>query len=301
VSCTQPAQLNDSSEIVESHGAWPFKTRRVRRTMEGEIVLWESRLQRKGLLRKGWQIEKRVGWHLLREFWPPSGLNRWIGLIFAAGSSLFVIASLLSLLPIGNMPTQLANGIYFAGSIPFTIAAYLQLYQAANASAGDRVHWFGWKPADAGWLSCALQFLGTILFNVNTFDAMLPSLSWFQADLLIWIPNMAGSVLFLASGYLAFIEVCHAYWRWKPRSLPWSIVFINLLGCIGFMISACLAFTLPTEADPDRLTWSVLFTLQGAFCFLLGALLMLPEAVVEEEQTEQESQPGSPAEDNSRC
>ena len=104
---------------------------------------------------------------------------------------------------------------------------------------------FGWRPHDIGWLSRALQFIGTILFNFNTFDAMIPSLNWFQQDLLIWVPDIVGSILFLASGYLAFIETCHAHWAWNPRSISWWVVFTNLLGCVGFMISALFAIVLP--------------------------------------------------------
>ena len=96
------------------------------------------------------------------------------------------------------------------------IAAYLQLYQAANAGlmvGGGKSGqvWFGWQPGDAGWLSCALQFAGTILFNFNTFDALIPGLSWWQQDSYIWVPNILGSVLLLSAGYLAWIEVCHAH------------------------------------------------------------------------------------------
>ncbi len=111
---------------------------------------------------------------------------------------------------------------------------------------------------------------------------MLPSRSWFETDLIVWIPNFVGSILFLASGYLAFIETGHRYWAWRPGNLSWWIVLINLLGCIGFMISALLAWTLPEPAAPWRETLSVTFTLQGAVCFFLGAVLMLPETIREE-------------------
>ena len=141
------------------------------------------------------------------------------------------------------------NAIFFVGSIPFTIAAYLQLFQAANAggwvASDSRVskrHTApGWRPNDIGWLSSAFQFAGTVLFNFNTFDAMLPSLNWIQQDLVIWVPNIVGSILFLTSGYLAFIEVCHAHWAWEFKSLSWWVVFTNLLGCVGFMVSAVFA------------------------------------------------------------
>ena len=222
-----------------------------------------------------------------RGLWNPKDLNWWIGLIFAFGSALFVAASVLT---IGSRPGYLKsldpNMIFFAGSIPFTTAAYLQLFQAANTGdpakadspAPKHRAVFGWKPGEIGWLSCALQFLGTVLFNANTFDAMLPGLGRLQQDLAIWVPDFEGSVLFLASGYLAFGETCHTYWAWKPHSLAWWITFTNLLGCVAFMISAFFAFV-PKHAFPfNAALISVFFTLLGAFGFLAGSLLMLPEA-----------------------
>ena len=205
------------------------------------------------------------------------------------GSLLFAVASVLSLFPLlakaWSLDATQINAIYFMGSIPFTTAAYLQLFQAANSgqfqpdssASPSHVKLLGWKPHDIGWLSCALQFVGTILFNFNTFDAMLPSLTWFQQDLLIWAPNIFGSILFLASGCLAFVETCHAWWAWKPRSISWWVVFINLLGCIGFMASACLAIVLPGTPNIEVIHLSILFTLLGAICFFVGSLLMLPE------------------------
>ena len=171
------------------------------------------------------------------------------------------------------------------------MAAYLQLFQAANARPAlpsneiieKRIAFFGWRPNDIGWLSCFLQFAGTVLFNFNTFDAMIPQLTWFEQDLMVWVPNLIGSILFLMSGYLAFAETCHAHWAWNPRSLSWWIVVINLLGCIGFMISASLAFVLPNVEATWRLTLSVSFTLIGAVGFLVGALLMLPETLASED------------------
>jgi hypothetical protein len=159
-----------------------------------------------------------------------------------------------------ELGTKTINGIYVAGSIPFTVAAWLQLFQAANAppfqvsnaEAPRRIRIFGWKPGDTGWLSCALQFVGTTLFNFNTFDSMIPSLNWFQEDLVVWAPNIIGSILFFASGYLAFIETCHGYWGWQPRSLSWWVVFINLLGCAGFLISALFSIFLSGPPDMPK-------------------------------------------------
>ena len=53
------------------------------------------------------------------------------------------------------------NRIFFTGSVPFTVAAYLQLFQAANASefprptaqTAGRREFFRWRPRDIEWLS----------------------------------------------------------------------------------------------------------------------------------------------------
>jgi hypothetical protein len=229
---------------------------------------------------------------LLRSLWMPGQLNWWIAVIFALGSSLFILGSVLSLAPglaqAWSLDSRAVNMIFFAGSIPFTTAAYLQLFQSANAgefsplgvTEKPRPVAFGWRPHDIGWLSCALQFPGTLLFNINTFDALLPGLDWLQQDLAIWAPDMAGSVLFLASGYLAFAETSHAHFAWRPQSLSWWVTFANLLGCIAFMISAVFAFVPPQAPAFDAAGLALLFTLLGAAGFLIGSLLMLPETAL---------------------
>ena len=285
-----------SANDADEQGPWPFVTRRVLQSTDGVKHVWSSRHHRKGLLVE--EADKAMGRtaSVALCLWMPGQLNWWIGSIFAIGSLLFAVASVLSLAPALTqawaIDTAKINAIFFAGSIPFTIAAYLQLFQAANArdffpddgTAPTRPELFGWRPHDVGWLSCGLQFVGTILFNFNTFDAMIPSLTWFQEDLVIWAPNIIGSILFLMSGYLAFIETCHAHWAWKPRSISWWVVFANLLGCVGFMVSAVFAIVLPGVPDTDAMTISVFFTLLGATGFLAGSLLMLPEARFPAEQ-----------------
>ncbi|MGB6222477.1 hypothetical protein [Haloferula sp.] len=266
-------------EFIEARGPWPFVTRRVYRDAQNVERIWESRRHRKGL------HQPTAGGGIS----PPSDLrklNKWIGGIFAIGSSLFALGCILLLAPgLAAWTTITNNGInliFFLGSIPFTTAAYLQLYQSANAPGLDGTvaqrSFFGWHPRDIGWLASALQFAGTLLFNLNTFDAMKTSLSWFQQDLQIWVPDFFGSIFFLASGYLCFIETCHAHGAWKPTSLSWWITVINLLGCIGFMIAAFFCFVLPGPAHPEWMTIFTAFTLQGAICFLIGSLLMFPEA-----------------------
>jgi hypothetical protein len=264
---------------IEAHGPRPFITHRVLQAVDGTLLLWNARRHRKNLPMQA--IEATL--------WQPKQLNWWIGLIFMIGAFFFALGSVLCLAPslvqaLGLSAVQV-NTVFFIGSIPFTTAAYLQLYQAANApdfggseSPASRPSYFGWKPRDAGWMSCVLQFFGTILFNMNTFDGIISDLNWVEQDLLVWVPNFVGSVLFLASGYLAFIETCHAYWAFRWRDISWWVTSANLVGCIAFMISACFAFVPQQPAATETaFTVSISFTLLGAIGFFVGSLLMWPE------------------------
>jgi hypothetical protein len=288
----------DEFDLVESSGPWPFITRKIYQLPGHRQMAWYSRIHRKGLGKGGPVALPAFASAVIRSLWMPQKLNWWIGVVFATGSSLFFLGSLLSLMPElareWAIDTNGINRVFFAGSVPFTTAAYLQLFQAANAGEftpqgirkKQKARWFGWNPENIGWLSCAFQFLGTILFNVNTFDAMNTGLNWLQQDFAIWVPDVAGSVLFLASGHLAFSETCHAHFAWEPRNLSWWVTFVNLIGCVAFMVSAIFAFEPPRGASFDGATYAVLFTLIGAAGFLIGSLLMLPETAMDSANNE---------------
>lgn len=283
-------------ELLESAGPGPFVTRRLLRRPDGSRLLWLSRHHRKAIFPEELTTLRAVGRRSLRSLWMPDNLNWWIGTIFALGSFLFALGSVLYLFPslatALQCGTQAVNGIFFAGSIPFTTAAYLQLYQAANAGEFSpenegtqppiRRKLIGWNPRNIGWLSCALQFPGTLCFNLSTVTPLVPNLSWLQQDIWVWCPDVAGSILFLASGYLAFTETCHAFWRWKPADLSWWITFTNLLGCLAFMTSAIYAYVPESPFSFNAATVAVVFTLLGAMGFFIGSLLMLPEAEPDE-------------------
>lgn len=165
------------SHDVEETGPWPFITRRIEQRADPSRLVWSSRHHRKGLLVAEATKAAAIIATLVRCLWMPRQLNWWIGIIFAVGSLLFALASVLSLAPAvaraWSLDTTGINTIFFAGSIPFTIAAYLQLFQAANTREFPRVALraprrrvlFGWRPRDIGWLSSVLQFVGTILFT----------------------------------------------------------------------------------------------------------------------------------------
>ncbi len=63
----------------------------------------------------------------------------------------------------------------------------------------------------------------------------------------------------------------------------WRIAALNLVGSVAFGISAIAAFWVPTEGSVVDLAAANAFTALGGLCFLIGALLLLPEGARESE------------------
>ena len=63
----------------------------------------------------------------------------------------------------------------------------------------------------------------------------------------------------------------------RRRALEWRIAAVNLLGCIAFGISAIAAFWAPSSGTVVDLAVANVFTVFGGLCFLVGAILLLPE------------------------
>ena len=56
---------------------------------------------------------------------------------------------------------------------------------------------------------------------------------------------------------------------------------MNLLGCVAFGISAVASYVVPTTGNQINVSTVNTFTALGALCFLIGALLLLPERTPE--------------------
>jgi hypothetical protein len=174
------------------------------------------------------------------------------------GSACFALASLpgaSSLVPKVVAPT------YFLGSIFFTTAAFEQLRTAERGSPNDLV-------------ASAVQFVGTLLFNISTFDGMLDTLSSDHEDLLVWTPDVFGSVCFLIASAIALVEV----WRQPLFAPARRVARLNMIGSIAFGASAIAAFVLPDTGDLLNASVANSMTLVGALCFLYGAYLLVPRA-----------------------
>ena len=137
------------------------------------------------------------------------------------------------------------------------------------------------QPRRIDWWASAVQLVGTLYFNVSTGAAMIANLAAQAEDRYVWRPDAVGSLCFLVASALAWYEVCHRWIAWRPREWSWWITLLNLLGSIAFGVAAVASYVIPATGELRDAARANLGTLVGAICFLIGALLLLPERTEE--------------------
>ena len=236
---------------------------------DGRLAHWESRHHRKHLN----ATTDGSTW------WAPRARGWWIAVLFAVGSLLFALGSVPAYVSAAGVRWDSVT--YFIGSLFFTSAAFLTYREAVDAgpqarSPGHR-RFFVFQPRRIDWWATAVQLAGTLYFNVSTGVATQASLAAAQAHQHVWRPDAVGSVCFLVASALAWFEVCHGWIAWRPRSWGWWISLANLIGSIAFGVSAVAGYISPVTGQLRNAERANLGTLVGAVCFLIGALLLLPE------------------------
>ncbi len=226
----------------------------------------------------------------------PTRLNTAVASSFMVGSACFIVGSVQAY---ADQVGPTADAVtYFIGSIFFTLASFGQLAQAdspgmqphpdTDGHALRLVKWTGFLPhrhascevtkaARRGFLAAATQFPGTLFFNVSTFFGVLAVVQNNDVQNQVWRPDLVGCVLFLVASGFALASLGPLWRSFAPRSLPWRIGWLNMLGSVAFMVSAIGAYVSPSTGTYLNLGWAVAGTIVGGVCFLLGARLMIPE------------------------
>lgn len=199
--------------------------------------------------------------------------TKWISWLYMIGAACFAAASIPMLASV--VPDGVIGATYFVGSLFFTSASALvaiTTWRHIKASDDRRTQSI-LKSID--WWAAMIQLVGTLWFNINTFNAMQDGLSVQEENLRVWTPDFRGSVCFLVSSYLALISVCHRGWCFCPHERTWRIAGLNLVGSTFFMTAAFCAFVLPSTGDALDASLANSATMVGALCFLWGAHLLL--------------------------
>ena len=108
-----------------------------------------------------------------------------------------------------------------------------------------------------------------------------------------------GSLFFTTAAFLTYREAVDAgplkdnpsrrrVLVFQPRRIDWwasavqlAPTLLNLLGSIAFGVSAVASYVIPATGELRDAERANLGTLVGAICFLIGALLLLPERTEE--------------------
>ncbi len=274
-----------SAQVRQIGGRGPLISRLRWEHPDGSTVTWDSRQARKRgfveVLRDGivHRIMARpaVAVRLRR-------CNDVSGVSFFLGGALFTIGALLA--QYGATGLSAVDWTFLIGGFWFSTGAYAALVQEINsprridadgALAAPPWRWWAYEPHRPGWLAAFVLFCGTLAFAISLVDAFLTSLSTRQVDRLIWAPELVGCILFLISGHLGIMEVCHGRLRLMTSSLGWWIVIVNQIGSWLFMLSGLAAFVRPATGEVISV-WVINWgTALGAACFSAAGLAQIFE------------------------
>ena len=254
----------------------PFTTHVTYRRGDGGTAEWRSREHRKhaSLLSRG----GHSGW------WAPRHASWWIAVLFIGGSACFVVGPFPGFVQLVGADADAT--VFFLGSLLFTAAAALQYLETINADRGSarvgarsRPRVLSFEPARIDWWACAVQLVGTLLFNASTYDALHSGLSTPQENRLIWAPDVFGCACFLIASGLAWTEVCGGAFGPPRREAEWWVAALNLGGSVAFAAAGVASYFVPDTGDVLDLAAANFMTVLGGMCFLAGAVGLLVEGV----------------------
>ncbi len=210
--------------------------------------------------------------------WTPRDPEWRITVLFIVGSALFALGSFP---PYSQLVDGRIVGITFViGSLFFTTAAITAAVQVIDEDRNDGTRTRWWSDSRVSRLRWAavIQAAGTLLFNLNTIDAMIMTFDVEETNRLVWAPDFLGCI--------AFLVASHLYW-WDTRrrrdgdgnethGSEWWSSLLNYVGSVLFMASAIASFTLETTGEVVNIAIVNTGTFLGALCFLVGSYVLLP-------------------------
>jgi hypothetical protein len=215
---------------------------------------------------KPWLGDGNVGWR-------PHDINWRTATLFMVGSACFALGSAPGFSSV--IPASVCGGIFFVGSLFFTSAGFSQFVQVINTPEPAHRRLVAVQLRRPDWWAAVIQSIGTLWFNINTFDALRTGLTVHQQNLRIWTPDFVGSICFLVASELSLFVVCRKAVCVQRASTDWWVAAINMLGSIFFMASALAAFVLPDTGDLVDATLANTGTFFGALCFFWAARLLV--------------------------
>ncbi len=206
--------------------------------------------------------------------------NQRASAAFATGSALFGLGALVAIVaPDWSAGSVVANACYSTGAVFFTIGGYTQWRLAVIHAPREReLQRVLFDLRNPDWIASAVQFVGTVTFNVMTLAALASSITtWTRTEEQDWVwgPDMFGSVMFLVASAVAFVPLSRARRHSHVPERSWVIVWANMFGSVMFGASAVADYYL-TSAEVLNVPIMNWGTFLGAIGFYVGAALMWP-------------------------
>jgi len=166
--------------------------------------------------------------------------ERWMGLLFALGSTCFLI---------GPFPgyAQLVGAT--GDAVTFFVAPFCSLPAGRSRRSSRCPDATSGAFGRARWRAAVVQSAGTLFFNVTTYQALHTSLTNSNYDRLVWRSDAFGSICFLVSGAIAYCASARNGWLPVRGGPGWWEPTVNLLGCVFFGISAVAGYLVPSTGS----------------------------------------------------
>lgn len=186
-----------------------------------DAFVWQSRRHRKTRVRHQNAPDAHERDHITHFFgWQPNRFAYWTALLFFIGSTFFVVAGVLAVLPIAHRST---THFLYMSSVPsvvgasfFVLGASAQYLEIVNSDPGvasqDQIHgaahaalqtganrtfllWH-WQPRRLGYWAAVVMWVGTLLFEVSAVLLVIPPVysSVSRSRRYVWSCSTAGSV-----------------------------------------------------------------------------------------------------------
>lgn len=267
---------------------------------------WNSRAHRKQLYSrnseyfKDYKFQWKYALHKLKK------ISVWVGILFTIGSAIFVTSTALEYCMAiyqSYVLFQIFIGWpFFGGALFYLVGAYANFLEVINApdvhpvsddieslrKAAERYRrrhkyrWFGWYPHRIDYLGALIQLIGACLYTINCFvgnGEKSFTLNFWETEFLYWLPDTLGSMCFVISEYMFFVEYAHGWWCWNPKDVSFWAVFLNVWGAVGFLLDGGFGFG--SYAFPPDSVYAYIATdltlLVGCICFLIGSFVLIIE------------------------
>lgn len=160
---------------------------------------------------------------------------------------------------------------FFVGALFFTAAAAIQLALSGRRPPRRDTN----RPNVFDWWAAAVQFVGTLFFNLSTTEALVAALQS-PGSSGGWRPDAFGSIAFLVASAFAVVATTERDRLWDPLARTWQCTWLNMAGSVFFGISAIGAYVMPETGNLVNELWANAGTFLGGVCFLVAALLSRP-------------------------